>query len=332
MNNKNEDRYWTVKEIRHYVIKFLKESFPDSIIEREFDKVDIMVHGPMIPVEIQRTIIQQSGTPAISQFEDRIRRQIEQNISIFDICWLFFDTKLLYYLQNILYKRNVSINMDWIYQFFKAGKLKIFTITIKGIIKELEDKDFEFIREFSNTCILSNEDHHRILERNKSKIAYNIYKKKGFTTEEINKLYVDYENDITKTKNIDFKHWLWNKDGRIKELGYIRNVFGLLMQINYMLKCEMQDRHAIQFASTIGIIEGNDLSGGKIKFNRIRCVDNYNILEYFPGYHEKKELWDFWRIHTVAHKTFMSVIRGEYPNYLKDYNKQQNIEDSWGSI
>lgn len=52
MENINEDRYWTVEEIRPYIIEYLKKRFPDSVIEREFDDVDLMIHGPNIPVEI----------------------------------------------------------------------------------------------------------------------------------------------------------------------------------------------------------------------------------------------------------------------------------------
>ena len=83
-NIKNEinDRYWTVEEVRPHIIKELKKRFPDSIIEREFDDVDIMIHSPNIPVEIQRTYFSTNGSPHIAEFEDRIRRQIEANIEI----------------------------------------------------------------------------------------------------------------------------------------------------------------------------------------------------------------------------------------------------------
>lgn len=46
-----------------------------------------------------------------------------------------------------------------------------------------------------------------------------------------------------------------------------------------------------------------------MKYLQERFPDGNNILEYFPGYFEKKELWDYWRTHTVNHKTFMAVVR-----------------------
>ena len=161
IDNGKENRYWKVEEIRPYIIKELQKRFPDSIIEREFYDIDLMVHGPNIPVEIQRIYLDIYGYIKISEFEDNIRRQIEQNIEIFGQCWFFLDAKLLSYLQNNLTKYS-SINMDWLYQFFKSGKLRAFTITINGDIRELKDRDFEFIRKFSTTCKLSKDEEHRI--------------------------------------------------------------------------------------------------------------------------------------------------------------------------
>lgn len=81
INDREEDRYWNVEEIRPCIIEELKKRFPDSIIEREFDQLDLMIHGSNIPVEIQRTRCDhRDGKPQLSYFEDVIRRQIEQNI------------------------------------------------------------------------------------------------------------------------------------------------------------------------------------------------------------------------------------------------------------
>lgn len=38
--NKKENKYWKVEKVRPYIINYLKERFPDSIIEREFSHVD----------------------------------------------------------------------------------------------------------------------------------------------------------------------------------------------------------------------------------------------------------------------------------------------------
>lgn len=321
--NNGKDRYWYPKEVIEYIIDDLKKRFPDSIIEREFDLVDIMILGPNLPVEIQRTYSKYNGIPNVSGFENSIRKQIEQNIEIFGQCWFFFDNKFLSYLQNNL-GRNASINFDWFYQFFKSGKLRVFSITIDGAIKELDEKDFGFIKNFSSTCRLSKEEEHRVLERNKSKIAYNVYRGHGFSTDDIKRWHDEYINDDTR-KEKHFFGWLEQKGDRRKELGNIKRALGNIPFINEMLKCNMKDKDA-RYASALGIISGNE----NMYSRNIRCSDDNNILEYFPGYFANRELWDYWRIHVVDNRTFNSVVRGEYPNYLKDRKNQKNIEDAWG--
>lgn len=68
INSREENIYWTVEEVRPHIINDLKKRFPDSIISREFGKVDLMVLGPNIPVEIQRIYMGSNGLPAISHF------------------------------------------------------------------------------------------------------------------------------------------------------------------------------------------------------------------------------------------------------------------------
>jgi hypothetical protein len=187
----------------------------------------------------------------------------------------------------------------------------------------LTNHDFEFIKNFSNTCKLSNGEEHRILERNKSKIAYKLYKGIGITTEEINRIYNEYENDGTRIEP-NFKQWLRNKGDRYKELTRIKESIDMISCINDMLKCVMQNRHAILYASYLGIIDGNGRG-----YNRIRCSDYYNILEDLPGYFVKQELWDYWKTSSVANNMFIRIVRGEYPNYLRDYKNQKSIEDAW---
>lgn len=202
------------------------------------------------------------------------------------------------------------------------------TVPLIGKIYK-EDKDFGFIRIFSNTCKISDNEERRILDKNRSKIAYNVYRAHGFTTQEIKKLYDEFENHNDE-KNKYFTGWLRKIGNRHKELGDIKYVIGMLPNINDMLKCNMKDRHSLIYASIIGIIEGNDYQGGSVKYARLRCSDSCSILEFFPGYFENKELWDYWRTHTVNHDTFFKVVRGEYPNYLIDYKNQKTIEDAWG--
>lgn len=319
----NKYGYWEVEQIRHYIIAYLQNIFPESIIEREFDRIDIMAHGPNIPIEIQRIRLDpRSGSPQLSHFEDSTRRQIEQNIEIFEQCWLFFDTKLLHHLQNNL-SLNSSLNMDWIYQFFQSGKLRVFIVNINGDIRELEDKDFEFIRKFSNTCKLGKEQEHRILQKNRSKIAYRIYKMRGITTEEINRYYKEFENNNNNNdKKRHFTDWLVRNGGRRKEIGMIKHAIQSLPDINNTLKCTVGKGNnvPVTYMNILGIIEGEDW---------IRCSDKYNFLDYFPGYFEMEELWDYWRINLVDRDMFYKVVRGEYPNYLKDRKRQKNIDNAW---
>lgn len=319
-NSEKEYRYWTVEEIRPYIIDELGKRFPDSIIDREFDNVDLMIHGPNIPVEIQRTYIDTNRNPNISRFENDIRKQVEQNIEISGRCWLFFDAKLLHHLQNNL-TRQISINLDWLYQFCKLGKVKLFTITMNGLIRELEDKDFEFIKNFSSTCKLSEYEEHRILEKNKSNIAYNILKGCGFTTEEINNFYNEFEKN---NEGLRFMSWLMKKGGRKKELGKIRHTISSLPTVNNILKCNMKGDIRATRLSILGIIEGNENNYfGNDKYARIRYSDKYSI-----GYFDKKDLWDYWRNHTVDNITFNATIRGEF-DYLKHYKNQKTIDDIW---
>ena len=317
LNTIRKTKYWSVEEIRPYIIEYLKNRCPNSVIEREFDYIDIMVHGYNIPVEIQRTYLvkgKNSESPAISNFENVIRKQIEQNISISGQCWFFFDAEYLRYLQNDV-TTNSSMNMDWFYKLFKFGKLKIFTITFNGIIKEMKDEDFKFIKKFSSTCQISIDEDERILERNKSKIAYNVYKNCEFNTEEINKWYDEFEKS-SKGKGSDFSLWLSNSlDKRQKKLGIIKSQ-GLrrIININNMLKCQCNEGKLkdSSYAYNLGIIDRD--------YKYIKCIDKYDILQYFPGYMKNKELWEYLKIYPVYFSTFSSIVKGIRTDFAKIQN------------
>lgn len=326
--NKEEqiNKYWKVEEVRPYIMNYLKEKFPESILVREFNDVDIMVLGSNIPVEIQRTITWKGiidRKPKLSNFEDQIRRQIEQNIENNGVCWLFVDAEFVRYLHNSMTKA-VSINMDWLYQFYKSEKLRVFSITPNGNIKELLDNDFSFITRFSSTCKINKDEDYRILQKNKSYIAYNVLKGCNFSTEEINNWYSEFEKLDKKGEKLKFGQWL-NKfdDDRHKKLSRILQSLGFLEHINKLLRCEIEDHRALAPASSICLIEGN----GKNNSSRIGFPDSYNISGYFPGYFARKELWDYLRTHTVGHKTFLSIIKGY--DYMKDLRGQKNIDDAW---
>lgn len=311
--------YWTVEEIRPYIINYLKKEFPDSIIKREFDKVDIMILGPNIPVEIQRTRTVNNNV-CIAQFENEIRKQIEQNIEIYEQCWFFFDEKFLRYLNSGELNIWSSINMDWLYKFHKSEKIKVFTISNNGIITKLKDEDFKFIFKYSSTCKLSSEEDYRILEKNKSKIAYNIFKGYKFTTDEINNWYDEYEH--SHIEDIRFYKWLSIKGERKKTFAKVLFAIGHLNDINDMFKCVLKNNSRISTSSDIELIEGN----GRNKYIKIKFIDKFDISKYFPGYFEKKEFWDYMKTHTISHNEFIATVRGEF-DYLGFYKNQKSLED-----
>lgn len=207
--------------------------------------------------------------------------------------------------------------MNWLYQFYKSGKAKLFTITIDGIIKELIDKDFDFI---------TLDEDKRILEKNKSKIAFNIFKKHGFTTDEINNWYETYKKN---TEKLTFVTCLIRRGDREREFSHIISAICNIISIDEMLRCNMKDRNynGISSGSILRIIESSG-NHGNDKYARIRFSDEYNISEYLPGYFKKHELWDYLRTHTIDHKTFIATVKGEY-DYLKDHKNQKNIDDAW---
>lgn len=177
-------------DVRPYVFEYLKKVFPNAFIIDELDRIDICVLDENLPVEIQSMMFRRHY-PRISEFEDDTRRQLEQNVVTNGKCWLFFDGAFLDYIKKGL-GTNTSINLDWLYKYFKEEKIRIFTITHNGIIKELKDEDFVFLLNKSLTCKKGEDDDLRILQRNKLKIALNVFKGHGFTTDEIKKLHKTY--------------------------------------------------------------------------------------------------------------------------------------------
>lgn len=340
-NNENNigerNKYWISDEVRPYIFEFLKKEFPNMYILHEFDQVDLFVLDENLPVEIQSVRLQTKGKdilkgPCISNFEDNIRRQIESNISIYGRCWFFFDAHLLEYMQNDMGRHN-SINLDWLYQYMKEGKMRIFVITFDGIIKEMCDEDFIFLTKFSATCKRSENEDFRILRKNRSKIILNVLKGHRFTMEEVNNIY-----NLFKFKGDDGQYkslltWLMRKEqgrtNRQLEYGYIRDI--RLEHINNVLNCMIDNgakddskqprnsRSLLYMLLSSGLFDkGND---------RIYFVDKYDIAQYLPGYIRNIELWNYLKTHSIENRLFLMVIRGEYPNYLEDRKKQNNMFD-----
>lgn len=320
--NREKYRFWKVEEILQTVMRWLRKKFPDSILEREFDDVDIMIHGPKIPVEIQKTpeCKTDCGKPHISVFEKLTEKRIRIDIDNCGICWFLLDARFLEHLQNNSLSRS-QIDMRWLYQFWKDKKLRIFTIDSNKNIREiLEDKEFDFIE---------NKKERRELGKEKYNIAYKVYKSYGFTTEEIHLWYNEYKLDNKKTTK-GLPAYLSRKGGRQRDFAYIRFALCNLDAINDMLVCNLEPRNraAIGQARILGIISSDRYNG---KNSMTSCINRDNILEHFSGYFENKELWDYWNTHNVDYNTFFKVVTGEYPNYLKDRKNQKTIEDAWST-
>lgn len=322
--------------VRHYVFEYLEKEFPDAFIIDELDRIDISVLDENLPVEIQSTVFRRH-TPMISAFEDDIRRQVEQNVAISGRCWLFFDDALLRYIKKGV-GANVSINLDWLYKYMKEEKVRIFTITYDGIVREVNDKDFNFLLKVSMTCKKGEDDDLRIMQRNKLKVALNAFIGHGFVSDEIKKLHETYYNrdDKKDEKTKDFNRWLVREGHSDRELEcrHLYNAISNLPIVNKILCCCCNDKSigtGVMSAFYLGLFERNNKDvHANDKNIRIHFADIYSIAQYIPGYLKKKDLWDFLRTHPVNQKTFYAIIRGE-TDYLWWVKSQINIDDAWGT-
>jgi hypothetical protein len=311
--------YWYPIDVIPYIIGDLKKRFPNSIIRQQSDKVDIVVltNSDHIPCEIQKTLGRSSGGTRIAYFQDSCRRQIDENINISGLCYLYIDSKFLEYLDG-LSNTSVSLDMKWLYQYYLDRKVKTFSINHAGIIKELKDSEYNILTKFKITD----------LDRNKHAIEYNVLKWKGFTTDEINKTYFDF---IRGNNNNRLESYLNrnNATNREREYGKICIALGQLNGVNKILNCYDADvNHCVAFCRDLGLFN-KDGGNGQGTYATTYLTDHANIVQYFDGYENNKELWEYLRIHHIATKTFFKVIKGEYPNFLKDRQGQTNIEDAW---
>lgn len=321
VNDTND--FWYSDDVRPYIIKYLKERFSDSIIRQESNFVDITVLRELgsVPVEIQSVRVS-NGKITSCSFEDRTRRQVEENIDISGICFLFLDAKFLEHLKNTSSKY-ISLNMKWLYEYYKQEKVKVFSITKSGIIKELKDDDLNILTKFNISY----------LDRNRSRIEYNLLKWKKFTTDEINDIYKLFKEKNKKNLKYDaFTSWLLRKEAnnREKEYGYICLSLGYLDHIDEILRCSSTKDHLgfyLHICEKIGIIYRNGHPNNNS--TRIYIVNEPNILQFFDGYLENKELWDYLKNHPIDNRTFKTIIIGEYPKFLKERKNQKNIEDAW---
>lgn len=80
----------------------------------EFNRIDFIVLGGNLPVEVQSTPAGSSISEEWiqhSSLEKLIEKQIRENIDKYGKCWFFFDSEYFRYLQNDTV-RGMKINLD----------------------------------------------------------------------------------------------------------------------------------------------------------------------------------------------------------------------------
>lgn len=315
--------FWYPDDVISDIINYLQTKFPESIIVRELNRVDILIlkKESCLPVEIQKPYFNKDN-PAISGFENSIRKQIEKNIELYGMCLFFFDAKLLEYLKNT-YDRHIDIDMKWFYRYYIEKKLRVFTIDGDKFIRELKEEDLKLFIKFSVTK----------MDMNKTEIAYKLLNNHVFTTNEISNYYNLYRKNNTNYDN--FYSWCTRKDASIREREYAKLSYalGFLDGIDLVLNCSLpnpitrKEFKYITLCYDLGILERssyrNDVN------NKISFKDKENISTFFHGYLKNKDIWEYIRDHAISNRTFYSIIKGEYPNFIIDHKKQKNIEDAW---
>jgi len=310
-------KIWTVKLIKPFVNKFLKEKYLDSIIVPEINQIDNTLidnkSDEIIPVEIQRTVLRhktdyrKSGFTH-STFEDYIRRQINTNIRDYGKCWFFMDSEYLRYLQSDDIKNTtVSIDMSWVVELIQENKLKVFGIRYDGVVKELTIKDFDFLKELYTVD-------EAIINKNKLKILRNIIKGHKFTQEEIDKFYTKFSDNKLNNDNKKScsSYFINSDDERCKLYGHILYSIGDLNLINDVLDMNVYNIHDKQNLVHIGIFEivGNYASGQR--GNNMRFIDKFDICKYFPGYLRQKKHWLTYKGNEMDGRTVVNMCRGMY--------------------
>ena len=313
--------FWTVKLIKPFIIKSLKEKRPFSLTIPELNKIDITIFdnnkNEQIPVEIQRTPTHgKSKRVSHTEFENVIRKQLEDNIETYGICWFFFDAEYLRYLQSGI-KGNSSINLIWLIKLIREEKLKVFVIKYDGVVRELTTKDFDFLKGVSQMCPISYDNDERILNRNKLKIYHNVIKGYNFIQEEVDNFYEEFystlDNKYEKHKSAGF--FVKSNNERCKLYGYILHSIGNLKSINNTLDMNIENMVDKQYITHLGIFEivGNRVYGGQ-DGNNMRFVDKFDICKYFPGYLRQEKHWLTYKGNEIVGETFRRMCRGDYVN------------------
>lgn len=328
----NTYKFWHIADVVHpYISKFLKKEFPNSVIIREFNKIDHAVLKENIPVEVQSTPAYTYGRPGInhSQFEQKIESQLRQKIDKYGKGIFFFDSEYLRYLQTDITSAS-RIRWDWFYRHIKEGTLRVFIIKYDGTIREVFLKDFEFISKISQTCQVRRESDERILERNKLKIMNSVLEWQKFTTDEFNNMY-----DTFKLSGFtDFDAWLNRSDHTEREIlyYYTNRSMTTLKDINNVLACRVdinKKSYIRTYSHYMKILGLTDIKSIGTAADMRIFVDYPKIAEYFPGYIINKELWDGLKSKYIRYNTFCSIATGEIDE--KSLNCQISIDKAWGT-
>ena len=323
----NTYTFWHIADVVYpYISEFLDKQFPNSVRIREFNYTDYVVLKENLPVEVQATVLSvrsKSSNPGglnHSEFEQKIEKQIKQDIDRYHRCIFFLDSEYLRYLQNNATK-NTRINLDWFYSLIKDKILRVFTVRYDGIIKEVFLKDFDFILKIST---IGKKD-------NRFKIMSNVLEGYKFTNKEIDAMYNAFKSTEHKYKS--FYKWLAREDrsNREFEYMYILGAITHIDNINDMLACRLDRNSDIKTisrdAQKLGLIETKDT--GKVGYMRI-FADKYNIASYLEGYIIKKDLWDDLRKRYISFDTLCAMVTGKVD--INWWKKQKTIEDAWSDM
>jgi len=308
-------KIWKVKFIRPKITEFLKkEKYPDSLIVYELNQIDITIFDyesdSIVPVEIQKTSTFKSKYKKNyysinhSGFEDRIRRQIENNIKEYDKCWFFMDLEYLRYLQSGNLKKNISIDMTWLIKLMNENKLKAFAIKYDGLVKELTVEDFKFIE--------LTEDQ-KVLNRNKLKIYINIIRNLKFDDNEINKFYIildnenkqhnwkeEFRNNSGDNKRRELYGWILYSMSDLSAINEILNMNSKIINYNYFRNI----KRCLFYIGIFDVVEYRN-NGYITTF-----IDKFDICKYFPGYMRNKKQWDGYKGNNLTHSTFTMIANG----------------------
>lgn len=314
--NGEEYIFWRRAEyVKDYIDQYLRQRFCGKLVIRELNQIDFTIPEENIPIEVQSTPIDSTtNLPSYSHFETSIEKQIRQNISMYDICYFFFDSELLRAMKSRLSRSNVSVNMDWFRKFMKEKKLIVFIVRYDGIINEIKYNDFDFLSTLSRTCNIAAETDDVILDKNKLKIFANVVRGYSFTQVEIDTFRNDWrkyceQNKLDEIeKNDSFSRFLTKHEhNRYRLYGSILGGIGYLPSINDILRLKYRDRFGKYFGSVLGIFSIK----GYGKTSVIRFVDEFNVCQYFPGYMRNKEAWNKLKGLSLNSRQFYNVSAGK---------------------